>query len=807
MNDPLRASYGAKDKSHVLLRWSDAGSQAPRGLLGLTDKPPGSHGPGERWWPSVGCGPVEDWWALWWTMPDPHAGRGGMVRSEVALWPLEEIGTVDDLRPVMESLGGGDSLKIPSAELVGATVEAILSPEVKRPILQDLDLWPGLVTALWARLWPEARRSFSGRVALSPPQGGESVSPPWLFCVPPTRAPQWSEHSTIKIAADASPLSRAARWFVGAEDPVFAEVLSGCEFTKELGRLRLIARAADRVDRLRESPSVRHALDLLRTVVVLAPASDAAHTLKREALVQLEGGLADASREDVLSLSNLDLEKLPVGTKLEEAVGAWTLRRVPELRADGAQELFDRLVPERAFGWWQRAVGQTLSLHLAAPTRQMAKSLLHWLGQPNLTLHLRAHLPSAEIVERSIVDAAESESLTPSELAHVRLQTVEREWPVLHAWAVMQSESPKAALRAQRDVFDSLAGLSFLCERLPGDVVVSSALENPEPWMLTLAARRTAREPGLLDLIDATQPAWRGLWTAHVIAGGVRWPTGRKRDGLGMALIDAALSGDEATQLILKLATELSEIALDHPRRALLWDALSADSREALQPLVAGVLIRRCDAGQSFPAVEPPLALTVLENVRRARCSARVFAALLGWGVGLDEAEMIRLMNDSRCAEWAPVAESVGRSVLNRRWSRAAEELYRRSAYCDELLVAAVFCQELLSRWQRHLLSWRGGRTAGDSDAILISRVADLGSSLVPDGLEDLWERAGGKRRKLKVDGSPENRWREAATLAHEGALDGGLMALVRELLSERPYNSELKELESVLTTKSRRRE
>ncbi|MBK8265216.1 MAG: hypothetical protein IPK80_28285 [Nannocystis sp.] len=741
---------------------------------------------------------------MWWTTPDPHAQRGGMVRSEVAVWSLEEVGSVDDLRPVMESLGSVASIRAPTDELMGATVEALLSQETRRPILQDLDVWPGVVAAIWARLWPAARRSFSARVAISPPQGGESVSPPWLFGVPPTRALQWSEHPPIKIAAGAPPLSRAAKWFMGSEDPVFSEVLSGCTLTKEFGLLRQVARAADRVDTLREFPSVRHALDLLRTVVVLAPTPDAAQTVKREALVQLEVGLADASREDVLSSSNLDLDKLPVGTPLPDGVAAWTLRRAPALRTEDAKEFLDRLAPGRACEWWQRSVSQSLRHHFAAPTPQMATTLLHWLGQPSLTVCLQALLPATDAVEQCIVDASESESMARSELVHVRAQAIERNWPLLHAWAVLMLEPPEAAIRAQLDVFASLAGLSFLCERLPGDVVVSGAVAKPEPQMLTLAARRTRREPGLLDPIDATQSAWRGLWTAHVVEGGVRWPSGRKRDELGRALIDAALAGDEATQLILELATDLPEIALDHPQRPLLWDALSVPGRDALLPLVASALISRCEEGRSFQEVERPLAGAVLKSVRQhARCSARVLATLLSWDVSLDEAEMIIQIRDLACPEWAPVAESVGRSVLRRGWRRAAEELRQRSWSCSDLLVAAESCRELLSQWHQFELSCRSGRTPVGPDDIFTKRVADLGSSLAPDGLEDLWERAGGKRKKLNRHGSPDVRWREAATLAHEGALDKGLMALVQELLLDFPHNLDLKEVKRLITTKT----
>ena len=81
----LRARYGVKDNGHALLWQNDSSVKLPPSLLGLSDRPQGYEQPGEQWWPSVGCAPLSEYWALWWTVPDNSAQRGGMVRSEVAI--------------------------------------------------------------------------------------------------------------------------------------------------------------------------------------------------------------------------------------------------------------------------------------------------------------------------------------------------------------------------------------------------------------------------------------------------------------------------------------------------------------------------------------------------------------------------------------------------------------------------------------------------------------------------------------------------------------------------------------------------
>lgn len=229
---PLRAKYGAKDNRHDLLEWQGHSSPLPSELLGLTDMPCGTFAPGDCWWPSVGCEPLGDWWALWWTVPDSDATRGGMVKSEVALWPLAEIGHFADLRPVMASLAGLDEIPPTPTDLLSAVAEALVTSETgKPPVVVGLEAWPSIIADLWLRLWPEARQAFSARVALSPPQSGESVAPPWLFGIPSTRTSEWSRHRLVTANAATKTSNRAAAWLMGNDDPTFETIKTACHFS------------------------------------------------------------------------------------------------------------------------------------------------------------------------------------------------------------------------------------------------------------------------------------------------------------------------------------------------------------------------------------------------------------------------------------------------------------------------------------------------------------------------------------------------------------------------------------------------
>lgn len=802
MSPPRRARYGARDNMHALLEWEGDPNLLPTELLGLTDKPPGTYGPGDCWWPSVGCAPLGGWWALWWTLPDEESQRGGMAYSNVALWPLDEVVLVEDLRPVMTLLGGPDSIPQPPVEMLELVAEALLSQDPGPSIVQDLNTWPSILAALWERLWPSTRCTFSARVAVSPPQGGDSVSPPWLFCIPRERSLQWSEHrlisSTVPIP-DPPVRSRATKWLIGGRDAVLEEVLKACgPLPGELKFLTRIARAADGLERYRTTPTAEHALRLLRTLVAIAPQPGKASLLKTEVLDGLERGLASAQPSLALALANLDPATLPEARPLEEALGRWASQKIAGLPIQESSKLLERLNGERAQAWWQRAVRGAIAKGLAEPNPHWASAALGWLVSDPSPVVLEDLLAHSESVEQRLLAAADTADLDESAAGRLRSHTVMRGWSRLHAWAAMRSLRAKEALRAQRDFpTQPSAGLGFLVDRLPGAAVVEEAISRPDDKFLKLVAQRTTREPGLLDPLDVHQAGWRALWSEHLAHNGRTWPPGANQKQLGMGLLDEVLSGDPAEGIVVPLANDLAEIAYSHPRRAELWGALGARGRASLLALVAEVLARLCATGTSITPPELPLAEAIVIRAKVTPPSAKLLARLLHWNVYVDEQDALRWLQRLERSEWPPIAQTIGQAVLARKWKRTAEELYRELRWKTELRPAVEACLDLLSEWERHFFRWTFGHTTPNekNDSILVRRVAELGATLSPEGLDGLWERAGGERKWLPYYGTPNSRWHEAAKLAHKGALRDGLQSLVRELEEEFPHNTDVKEL------------
>lgn len=807
---PLRARYGVRNNSHGLLEWQGQPATLPSDLLGLTDKPPSYLAPNEIWWPSLGCGAVGDWWALWWTVPDETVSRAGMVRSEVALWPLNEIGDVNDLRPVLESLSGRETIPASSPELLRAVAEALVSSELRRtPVVSDFDAWASIIADLWSRLWPDARLGFSARVAVIPPQGGESVAPPLLYCVPRQRLPGWADFPVIRTGSGASSTSRAALWLVGEDDATFKEILDSCNFcSDDLKKLATVARAADRLDKLRECPSPNNALELLRSLAALAPSPDTAMSLKAETLRELNRGFNGAKPEFVFMLKNLEPASLPDDGHPGAALTAWVHSHAPHLTLDEARQLLTGLGENKAQAWWQVSVRKALLDGFAKPDKQWAKVALNWLGLPDCAEILEAILPSSETVETSLLDVVAELKLPEVALRQLQAQAVMRLWPCLHAWVVMSLFPPSQAFHQQRKFpGDVRTGMKYLVAHLPGIDVISEVINTPDSQLIPLVAQRTVREPQLLQDLDASHAVWRELWAAHIAAGGECWPPKINREMQGSKLLDALVaSGEELSGLIAPLARDLAGIAFNLPDRAKLWGVLSHGSCVALLPLVADVLIRTCNAGQVVSIPEPQLAQEVLKRSRATGFSIKIFVVLLSSNVSLDEQDLIRCISSSIRTDWqAGIAQVIGKAVSERRWKKAAEKSYDRfmSGAIPELQSMVDTCQALLSTWQCVWLALKTGNTscAPNIGESLAHRVAELGGNLAPGELDDIWERAGGKRKDLNTGGTPASRWQAASNLAKSGKLKGGLLALVNVLENTHPHNPDLKELVQIITT------
>jgi hypothetical protein len=790
-----RARYGALDNRHDLLDWEGRRDEAPQVLLGLTDQPVGHWGRGDVWWPAVGCGPVERFWALWWTVRDERAARGGMVRSEVALWPREEVGAVRDLRPALESIAGEATWPRVDEGLLADVAELLLQAGARPPVVVGQHAWPSLLLALWERLWPEARASFAARVALQPPPGGDSVVPVTLFCTPPPREIQWGEHPRAPVTHGSRPTrTRAGRFLVGQPDETMAEVLAATQAgggtLRGLGR---VARTADALDVMRSAPGPEAAARLLRELVASRHTPSAA-SLQREALDVLVARLAEAPFSFLATLRNLPLAEDV--DALEQALKRRLHRDAPLVASEASGRFWSGFLAADVSPWWRRAAEAAFRDGFDELDDVWAEATLRWLDEEEPSNAIRDLLPSVPAVEAKLLAGVTPSAARRGGLTRLRAECARRRWPSLHAWAAKESLSPAEALREHRaQRFEEDAGVDLLVRWLPGAALVSAAVESGDPWLIDRVAARTAREPEWLRSIEAEQAGWLRLWEAHVRFGGEPWPVGLEQGRGARAVLDATLRGQSLDALIARCAAQLAPAALTHPERERLWGGFEGRARSALLEATAIELLRACEAAPPAATPEAPLRDALRALVPSTRLSVRALPTLIMWGL-LGEKDVLGPIRSCRSEDLTSVGVQLGEAASRLGWKDVASALYERWRSYDVLHGAVERCKDLLSGLQRLWFDFR--RMESFDERRFAARLADVAAEACPRELDRLWRLAGGEIRVLESTGTARERWWAAIERARQGGLENGLDALLDVLSEEIPDNHDLRELRAL---------
>lgn len=798
----LRARYGAKDNGHALLWQSDPTLKLPTALLGLTDRPQGYEQPGEQWWPSVGCARLDEHWALWWTLPDTDAQRGGMVRSEVALWPLAEIGTLPDLFGVLEELSGAP-VATASPERLSGLAEVVLNPGGSTPVVLGLEDWPGLLAGLWPRLSPSLRRQFSARVALTPPQSGQSVAEPWVYGAPSGRHLQWSGRQRVETVL--RPGGRAAVWLAGQGDSLMEDVLAayGPDWP-DLAALHRAERVAEGLQRLRcpatalEVPQISA---LLKALVKL-PETEATHVLQQEAVAGITVRLPVADYPALKSLANIRLSP-DTARPLLLSVVEWVKNRVLNVALVDAADLLSLAARSDVEAWWRQGVCEALRLGFTRPFDDWPKQILRWLGLPPAHPALDQLLPDDDATETSLLAAAKETALPDGELQACQAQCGRRNWSRLHAHILFKAVAPEQQLPKQLEFpGDVQPGLAYLVEALPGDIVLTQTLATPTTALLPLAAQRTCQEPKLLDKLDPRQAPWRSLWAAHIEVGGTYWPPGADQTQLAQQLIGAVLDGANADDLVRLLVEDLADAVLVHPQRARIWPMLGIEAKDRLLTACAKNFVASLRSANE-PEPEQLLSQSVLMQIQIGPRSALLIATVVNWSVVLDEWQVREWVRNVSGNEWtAEISGIFGRGVNQRGWNQVAKDMYSLGKKSSTIAHGVRACLSLLSWWQQSVFpmySEANNSKTYPLQSDLVRRVAELGAELVPHDALSHWERAGGSRKYINDKIPPADQWHEVANRANNGGIKYGLSGLVQELLNSFPRNEDLQELARIL--------
>lgn len=801
MTFPIRATYGEIDHTHGLLHCSAPGVTLPSGLLALTDKPPGHTGPDEPWGPSVGCGLVDDWWALWWTEPDDTASRAGMGRSEVALWYRDSVADVHDLSTHLLELNGGRDIATPKPLVVAAIAEILIEAKQVAPVFGDLSLWPGLLAALWSRLWPDARCVFSARVAISPPQIGGAVSQPWLYAVDERRLVEWVNHPIVRpCGPEPEHLSRAACWLMGRPEPVFDEVMqANLNLGSSPSVLRRLGRIADRLDTMRGGSDLGSGVDLLRTLATFQSDVPIFEKFKQEAVDILTVTLPQAGGGVVMSLANINISSIPDGVKLEIAVQKWAQEQLPREPFTDTVTMLARLEAGSAEQWWLTAITTGIVDGIVAAGAIWAQYLTTWLSEKLHGPLLRTLGVATTVTESMVVDALSTNVPLPA-AATLLNNALTLGWSRLHAVAALACSDPVEALRSQLAFKpDPEPGLAIMVGRIAGGDLVDATIRLNDSRLAAAVGTRTTRDPMLITGMSLSIQIWRSVWESHVQKGGAPWPKPVDRRTEAAKYLESIVSGTYAAGIVSRLKGDFAAAALDLPDRSRLWSALSPSDASELARETASLLLAECDRRADLGAPEPFLLEFVKTVASKHGLSAAQAAYLLEWDLHPNEYRATELLR--KITSWAVGSDRLGKVFQRHCWRVAAIDLVRLYQSGNfGVLPALHACYDLLDFFAK----WKVPAPSS-SDVMPIDRdqltslVATLGAQVAYDRLDHIWAIAGGKGSLLPSGKTPEMRWRLAAQASDAGSLRGGLLSLVHALLVELPENDELKDLKAML--------
>jgi len=343
-----------------------------------------------------------------------------------------------------------------------------------------------------------------------------------------------------------------------------------------------------------------------------------------------------------------------------------------------------------------------------------------------------------------------------------------------------------------------------MVDRICGDYLIEATVRIANPTLSSLVAIRTSKNPTLLAPLDLGVPAWRALWELHVGLGGNPWPTSVDQYFQAKSYLSVVKAGSYRSGLIAQLAEDFAPVALDLEDRPNLWGCLAPTDARVLAGVVARLLLLRSHTADDLAIPEPYLLEQVMLQAPHHHLSAAQVRCLLLWDSFITESKAINLVRSIR--DWSKGAQPLGKMVQERQWRSLAKELASEYRYRKpEVLPALHACYELLGFFDKLLIPRPSETAPAEIDTNeIISNVAEVGSDVAHDRLEDLWVRAGGRAASLSTSGNSADRWLRASNQAASGSLPEGLKALVRVLLDDFPNNEKLKLLDQVLHQNAR---
>ena len=788
-----QALYGECRGGHSLLA-SSGDEVVSTGIVQRLDLPDTAP-PGVEWSPFLRGFPYEDRYVLSRTFRDTGATRGGMVFSHALLAPLDEMGEMSDLRPLLKLLAISDRQRPEAATVQLVSTETglphaddlvdaaeVLGANGNLPVVRLGHVgFDDLVVALWAHLLPEIRQGFAFRLSFDPRDLVETPRPA-LVCTPRGMAGRWSEYQVIPSSARREPVSLVAAILSG-----HGKAAPVIEFMQEMGvkpasfpDLRL-AEQAYRLDI--GEPTLERRVGVVRLIEKLSPDSDAGESGKEVLIRRLCNVLSAARAEEILLLRNVHLTAFPSPNRVWKALERWVAANSYAQDQDVKilSVLKDATTSDAAVQDWRTAILDGLA-GAARPVRSsFPRAFWRWLEiRPEIVPAVFCHVPAEAGVEERLASA------TPRNLDEAAAGTVEplalsRGWLRLHGTVLSASCSTSAAARRQVAVDTDpsfVEGLRSALRRAKPVELVECALEIEDPRMLRLASEAVAKAPGVLAKLDLSGIKAQVIWREALAIASECWQGPDDPAAAFHSILDRLLDGGETDSMLIERLSDTPVADLgNYPRRPEIWPRIGDVARHNLLVKTANEWLKQATSvGVPF-VPEYDLQTAILEDDDLEQRLDTLLPNRVGTAVQIvtalgryDQQKFLRLLRKLTSLTTSLTitdAEGIGHLVLERRWEDVAADLVGQfKSGRRDLSPALRACYDMLNWWERFVLGlvpvterekWEG--------------LWELAVELYPGGPDDdgLWERAGGDDADLSIRGDGGTRWRKAVRKIRKG--------------------------------------
>jgi hypothetical protein len=806
MTFPFHAKYGFKNNSHDLLDWDGEG-QLPSELLGLTDKPAGHIGPSEKWWPAVNCGRVGDWWAIWLIEPDPEAPRAGMVKSQVFLWPINEISKVKDLGEFISTLVSQEK-EAPSEtnQRVICNLFNELTSNNQILIVDSVESIPYIIESLWVNLWAEAKENFAIRVSFSPPQSFNSAKHPTFYCVPSSFTNQWFNQN-VKVLSPivTAELSRAAKYLSGYSDGTINELIDACGLkTGKIQFIGRLARAADNIELFRVQGNASNTIAALRSILACSAKVADASDYKIELMQALKEHINKnaISVEQILSLGNISEENIDEKNLPKQELIKWISDSLLAVAPERLSNIFDRCRPDKSKKWW--FTGVEIGIHNLLDTTNADEKLLSWLLMDSFSSLAEKYVYTASNIDQRLFNLTKGQQLSPVELKKLESIALNNNFPQLYSLVIYQVYSEHLLFNMLiNSMKEWEKGVPFLVDRLQSSTLLEAIEIEELNFIIPNVAARSNKDIHILEGIDIANKGAFTLWCMQLKNEGVFYPPNVDKNSFRKKLF-VNLNSELSNELLGYIVSELYEYVLKLTDRTDFWKNFDSSQRKILADNLVAKVVHSPNLIVNIKQEETELvkAITVYFNASLS-ISSKLLISFLELPIASNEHDILKWIFKVNRSDWTMHAGKLGEIILLRQWQSIAKAIYKESygflANKKYLQPAVVKSESLLSSWERTMVGFSHGIPITSNKEQLVNRLSSIAAELAYDRLESIWVSVGGNSGVLLTHGSALEKWKHAIKAANSGALSGGMTNILNQLLEEYPNNPDLKELKSLI--------